>query len=60
VEKQSLVHNGKLKVQEDYTQKNKDLDVEQRVYVLLHFGYLFLFSPSQFLVPALLRLVHLV
>lgn len=31
IEKQSLVHNGKLKVQEDYTQKNKDLEVEQRV-----------------------------
>jgi hypothetical protein len=59
VEKQSLVHNGKLKVQEDYTQKNKDLDVEQRVYVL-PFDYLLLFSPSQFLVPALLLLVHLV
>lgn len=31
IEKQNLVHNGKLKVQEDYTQKQKDLEVEQRV-----------------------------
>jgi V-type H+-transporting ATPase subunit E len=31
VEKQSLVHNGKLKVQEEFVQKSKDLEVEQRV-----------------------------
>eukprot|EP00286_Rhodomonas_abbreviata_P001388 CAMPEP_0181288326 /NCGR_PEP_ID=MMETSP1101-20121128/273_1 /TAXON_ID=46948 /ORGANISM="Rhodomonas abbreviata, Strain Caron Lab Isolate" /LENGTH=221 /DNA_ID=CAMNT_0023392441 /DNA_START=40 /DNA_END=705 /DNA_ORIENTATION=+ len=31
LEKQNLVHNGKLKVQEEYAQKEKDLDVEQRV-----------------------------
>jgi len=31
LEKQQLVHNGKLKVQEEYTQKEKDLEVEQRV-----------------------------
>ena len=31
LEKQQLVHNGKLKVQEEYAQKEKDLEVEQRV-----------------------------
>jgi hypothetical protein len=31
LEKQNLVHNGKLKVQEEYTQKEKNLEVEQRV-----------------------------
>jgi len=31
LEKQNLVHNGKLKVQEEYAQKEKDLEVEQRV-----------------------------
>eukprot|EP01031_Cornospumella_fuschlensis_P030549 gene30549-36920_t len=31
LEKQNLVHNGKLKVQEEYTQKHKDLEVQQRV-----------------------------
>lgn len=31
LEKQNLVHNGKLRVQEEYTQKHKDLEVEQRV-----------------------------
>lgn len=31
LEKQNLVHAGKLKVQEEYTQKEKDLDIEQRV-----------------------------
>lgn len=31
LEKQQLVHNGKLKVQEEYTQKEKDLEIQQRV-----------------------------
>ena len=31
LEKQNLVHAGKLKVQEEYAQKEKDLDIEQRV-----------------------------
>lgn len=31
LEKQNLVHNGKLKVQEEYAQKEKDLEIEQRV-----------------------------
>jgi V-type H+-transporting ATPase subunit E len=31
LEKQLLVHNGKLKIQEEYAQKEKDLEVEQRV-----------------------------
>jgi V-type H+-transporting ATPase subunit E len=31
LEKQNLVHAGKLKVQEEYAQKEKDLEVEQRV-----------------------------
>jgi V-type H+-transporting ATPase subunit E len=31
LEKQQLVHNGKLKVQEEYAQKEKDLEIEQRV-----------------------------
>eukprot|EP00597_Dinobryon_sp_UTEXLB2267_P001271 CAMPEP_0170079884 /NCGR_PEP_ID=MMETSP0019_2-20121128/16157_1 /TAXON_ID=98059 /ORGANISM="Dinobryon sp., Strain UTEXLB2267" /LENGTH=221 /DNA_ID=CAMNT_0010293571 /DNA_START=56 /DNA_END=721 /DNA_ORIENTATION=- len=31
LEKQNLVHNGKLKIQEEYNQKEKDLEIEQRV-----------------------------
>jgi len=31
LEKQNLVHNGKLKVQEEYAQKEKDLEIQQRV-----------------------------
>lgn len=31
LEKQNLVHSGKLKVQEEYAQKEKDLEIEQRV-----------------------------
>jgi len=31
LEKQSLVHNGKLRVQEEYEQKHKDLEVQARV-----------------------------
>ena len=31
LEKQLLVHNGKLKIQEEYAQKEKDLEVSQRV-----------------------------
>jgi len=31
LEKQQLVHNGKLKVQEEYAQKEKDLEIQQRV-----------------------------
>lgn len=31
LEKQNLVHQGKLRVQEEYTKKLKDLEVEQRV-----------------------------
>ena len=31
LEKQLLVHNGKLKIQEEYAQKAKDLEVSQRV-----------------------------
>ena len=31
LEKQNLVHNGKLRIQEEYVQKEKDLEIEQRV-----------------------------
>lgn len=31
LEKQMLVHNGKIKIQEEYTQKEKDLEIQQRV-----------------------------
>lgn len=31
LEKQMLVHNGKLKIQEEYAQKEKDLEIQQRV-----------------------------
>jgi V-type H+-transporting ATPase subunit E len=31
LEKQQLVHNGKLKIQEEYAQKQKDLEIQQRV-----------------------------
>eukprot|EP01036_Dinobryon_divergens_P032963 gene32963-42656_t len=31
LEKQNLVHNGKLRIQEEYIQKEKDLEIEQRV-----------------------------
>jgi V-type H+-transporting ATPase subunit E len=31
LEKQQLVHNGKLKVQEEYTRKQKDLEIQERV-----------------------------
>ena len=31
LEKQMLVHNGKLKIQEEYEQKEKDLEIQQRV-----------------------------
>jgi len=31
LEKQNLVHSGKLKVQEEYAQKIKDLEIEQKV-----------------------------
>jgi V-type H+-transporting ATPase subunit E len=31
LEKQNLVHNGKLKLQEEYAQKEKDMEVNQRV-----------------------------
>lgn len=31
LEKQMLVHNGKLKIQEEFTQKEKDLEIQQRV-----------------------------
>lgn len=31
LEKQNLVHNGKIKLQEEYAQKEKDLEVNQRV-----------------------------
>lgn len=31
LEKSNLIHNGKLKVQEEYAQKEKDLQAEQRV-----------------------------
>jgi hypothetical protein len=31
LEKQTLVHNGKLKIQEEFAQKEKDLEVQQRV-----------------------------
>jgi len=33
LEKQNLVHSGKLKVQEEFAQKEKDLEIEQRVLV---------------------------
>ena len=29
-----LVHNGKLKIQEEFAQKEKDLEIQQRVYVV--------------------------
>ena len=28
-----LVHNGKIKIQEEFAQKEKDLEIQQRVYV---------------------------
>mmetsp|Transcript_22242 Transcript_22242/g.22943 ORF Transcript_22242/g.22943 Transcript_22242/m.22943 type:complete len:221 (+) Transcript_22242:93-755(+) len=31
LEKQMLVHNGKIKIQEEYAQKEKDLEIQQRV-----------------------------
>ena len=31
LEKQMLVHNGKLKIQEEFAQKEKDLEIQQRV-----------------------------
>lgn len=31
LEKQLLVHNGKLKIQEEYAQREKDLEIQQRV-----------------------------
>ena len=31
MEKQNLVHSGKLKIQEEYAQKEKDLEIQQRV-----------------------------
>lgn len=31
LEKQNLVHNGKLKIQEEYAQKEKNLEIQQRV-----------------------------
>ena len=31
LEKQNLVHNGKLRVQEEYAQKEKDLEIQQRM-----------------------------
>jgi hypothetical protein len=40
LEKQQLVHNGKLKVQEEYAQKEKDLEIEQRVYAFVDFTHL--------------------
>ena len=30
-----LVHNGKLKIQEEFAQKEKDLEIQQRVLVLI-------------------------
>ncbi len=37
LEKQNLVHTGKLKVQEEYAQKEKDLEIEQRVLDFVEF-----------------------
>ena len=31
LEKQQLIHNGKLKVQEEYSRKQKELEVQERV-----------------------------
>ena len=31
LEKQMLVHNGKIKIQEEFAQKEKDLEIQQRV-----------------------------
>ena len=31
LEKQQLIHNGKLKVQEEFTKKMKDLEIQERV-----------------------------
>ncbi len=34
LEKQQLIHNVKLKVQEEYSRKQKELEIQERVYVL--------------------------
>jgi V-type H+-transporting ATPase subunit E len=31
LERQNLVHHGKIKIQEEYAQKEKDLEIQQRV-----------------------------
>jgi hypothetical protein len=32
LETQALVHNGKLRLEQEFAQKEKDLDIQQRMY----------------------------